>query len=441
MILNGYTRLTIIASLIIVFLKGATPILGQTNFSDKINLVAEDAAWCWYSDPRAVYHKGEKEAIYYGFINSKGDVVAKSMDLSTGEESEFILHEKLQVDDHNVPAFLFLPDGKILTFYNHHNGNIFMRKSKSPEDIDEWEDEVIILQQDKVNRYCYVNPIMLSDEDNRIYLFGRNIVRNEAGTYTDTRIYCVYSDDYGETWSKEVNLLYNEGRNNPQYIKYASDNKSRIDFLFTNGHPKLGEDVSVFHMYYEDGYFRQTNGEEICDFEDLPVPIKDTRKVYDAEKTGVRGWIWDIALDKKNRPVVAYTRYPDKQNHEYHYSRWNGKRWIDTKIVNSGSYITIIKPGKKLREAHYSGGIVLDHNNPRNVYLSRTVNGKFEISKCKVSRNGKFKLRDITTGSDVDNVRPYVVHGNPTGKPIVMWMSGHYYHYTDYDTDLMLKID
>ncbi len=416
------------------------PLFGQGIEFENNVLAAEDAAWCWFSDPRAIYYKGKKEAIYYGFINSNGDVMAKSLNLETREEIEYTLHEALQVDDHNVPTFLILPDGKILTFYNHHNGDIFMRKSKNAECITQWEEEVVLLKKDSENRYCYTNPIMLSKENNRIYLFGRNIVRSQLGTYNDTRIYCIYSDDYGNTWSPEVNLLYNDGRNNPQYVKYATDNKSRIDFLFTNGHPKLGVDISVHHMYYQHGCFRQTNGEKIGTYKDLPVAIKETGKIYDANKSGIRGWIWDIALDKDNNPVVTYTTYPDENNHEYHYSKWDGNKWASEPIVNSGSYITKIKPGKKLKEAHYSGGIVLDHHSPENIYLSRTVHGKFEISRYEIKEKRNSELVDITSGSGVDNIRPYIVHGNHTGKPILLWMSGSYYHYTDYDTNLMILV-
>lgn len=436
-------RLIILISSTILPLLGSWTIAYSQNDKHLQNdylLAAEDAAWCWFSDPRAVYHKGKKEAIYYGFINSKGDVMVKSLDLESGEEVARSLHDSLQIDDHNVPTFLFLPDGKILAFYNPHNGDIFMRKSKNAEDITAWEEEVVILKQDNMNRYCYTNPIMLSDENNRIYLFGRNIVRHKDGAYPDTRMYCIYSDDLGETWSKEVNLLYNDGRNNPQYVKYTSDNKSRIDFLFTNGHPKLGADISVHHVYYQEGYFRQTNGKKIGTLENLPVVIKETGKVYDANTTGVRSWIWDIALDKNNNPVVTYARYPDEHNHIYHYARWDGNKWIDKEIVNSGKYITIIKPGKQIKEAHYSGGIVLDHNNPDNIYLSRTINNKFEIVKCEVGQGGDLKMIDITSNSQVDNIRPYVVDSNPTETPILLWMSGNYYHYTDYDTNLKILI-
>lgn len=401
-------------------------------------VVAEDASWCWFSDPRAIYHKGKREALYFGFVTSKGDVRVRSMDMKSGKTDEFTLHKELEIDDHDVPSFLFLPDGRILAFYCQHNGNIYMRKTINPEDITAWEEETIILARQSPDLYCYMNPIMLQNENDRIYLFGRNIVREAGVRWSRTQIYCIYSDDYGKTWSEKVNILDNSGRDTPQYVKYASDNKSRIDFLFTNGHPKQAGDISVHHMYYTDGAFYQTNGQRIGTFEDLPVVIRTVDKVYDAEKAGVRGWIWDIALDKKNHPVVTYARYPSELEHQYYYARWNGREWVDTKIADAGPYITVIKPGRKLLEAHYSGGIVLDHANPENVYLSRKIGDHFEIDHVVVKQNGT-EAEPLTRGSAFDNLRPYVVHGKNSGRPLVMWLTGTYYHYTDYDTQLRLR--
>lgn len=153
--------------------------------------ITDDAAWCWFSDPRAVYYKRMHEKIYYGYVNRKGDVRVSSYNLKTDEEETFVLHPELQVDDHNVPTFLFLPDGKLLTFYNRHSGNIYMRKSKYAESVVDWEEEVILLEQDSLSRYCYTNPVMLSGENNRIYLFGRNIANSKTGKYSDTRIYLI----------------------------------------------------------------------------------------------------------------------------------------------------------------------------------------------------------------------------------------------------------
>lgn len=409
----------------------------ETNNPIKV-LEVNDAAWCWFSDPRAIYHKGTKEKAYFGFINRKGDVMARSYDLKTSESEEFILHKELQINDHNVPTFLILPDGKILAFYNHHNGNIFMRKSKKAESIADWDKEVILLKEDNLNRYSYTNPIMLSEENNRIYLFGRNIVRNKDGTYNDTRIFCIYSDDYGETWSKEVNILNNGGRDTRQYVKYTSDNKSRIDFLLTDGHPSRQSDISVYHMYYKDGVFRQTNNDKIIPFSESPVEINKINRVYDVRESNIRSWIWDIALDKKNRPIITYAKFPSSMEHQYYYAKWDGRKWNQLKIADAGNYITIIRPGESVKEKYYSGGVVIDHNNPENVYLSKKVNGKFEIEKCEIKKNKIHSVQSITTNSLVDNIRPFVIKNDGTHSPILMWMSGNYYHYTDYETDLNL---
>lgn len=424
------------ALLILVSVAGCS--IQQKSMKNKSpETIAKDAAWCWFSDPRAIYHTGKKEFVYFGYINMKGDVMVRSMDVKTKTINEFNLHSKLEVDDHNVPAFQILPDGKILAFYNHHNGNIFVRKTKNPEDITQWEEERILLEKGNGDVYCYVNPVMLEEENNRIYLFGRNITRKKGERYSNTRFYCIYSDDLGETWSEKVNFLDNSGRDTPPYIKYATNHKDRIDFLFTNGHPKLGNDISVFHMYYKNGKFFQTNGTLIGSFKDLPVVVKNVNHVYDATKTGVRGWIWDIALDEKSNPVITYARYPTFVDHKYYYARWDGQKWNDYKIADGGPYITILKPGKPLHEAHYSGGIVLDHQDTRNIYFSKKVGKKFEIEHSYIDSLGNQTSKQITSYSDADNLRPYVVYKKP-GDPIIMWMKGNYYHYTDFDTELQL---
>lgn len=396
---------------------------------------AADGAWCWFSDPRAVYHKGAHEKIYYSYINSQGDVVISARDLkkSSGVQT-FVLHEKLQIDDHNVPSILFLPDGKILTFYTEHNGRFFMRKSLRPEDISAWEEERTISFGLADRMFCYSHPAMLSEEDNRIYMFFRAVTPRVS--HTGWGQYYSYSDDQGTTWTKGTYLLDTKAINNPPYLKVNSDSKSRIDILFTDGHPKIGP-ASVYHMYYEKGKFHRTDGEDIASLADAPLQLSNISKVYDASSKNTRSWIWDIAVDKKGRPVVAYAQYPSVKDHIYHYAYWDGKRWIDEELINSGSYITSPEKSGKVLEEHYSGGIVLDHHNPKNVFLSRQKDGVFEIEQWQLKGN-KWKSKSITERSTSSNIRPYVVADYPGADPMVMWMSGTYEHYVRYKTALMI---
>src|SRR5690606_15025371 len=98
--------------------------------------------------------------------------------------------------------------------------------------------------------------------------------------------------------------------------------------------------------------------------------------------------------------------------------KWNGREWVDRKIADAGPYITVIKPGAKLLEAHYSGGVVLDHANPDNVYLSRKIGEHFEIDHVVIGE-GEVKVKPLTRDSSFDNLRPYVIYGNNKRRPLL----------------------
>lgn len=403
-------------------------------------VAAEDAAWCWFADPRAIYHKGEQEKIYYAYISSQGDVVIGSRNLKTKETQTHVLHNQLQIDDHNVPSIMVLPDGKMLVFYTEHNGKFFMRKSKNAEDISAWEEKRVLSFGLKDELITYSHPVMLSEERNRIYIFFRS--RNKRSPknpgYNNWKQNYVYSDDLGQTWTDAEDYLTSMGDyNRIPYLKIVSDNKSKIHFLFTDGHPKLGLS-SVYHMYYEKGAFHQTNDEPIATFTEVPLDAREINKIYDSDKHNIRSWIWDIALDKQGYPVVAYARYPSINDHIYHYARWDGKKWLDQKLVHAGGYITKPEKNGKVLEEHYSGGFVLDHADPSNVFISRNVNGVFEIEQWRL-KGERWKITPVTNSSVANNIRPYVVDRYPGKRPIVLWMNGTYEHFTRYKTNLLIN--
>lgn len=409
---------------------------GQKSSQNKNTAIAltNDGAWCWFSDPRAVYLEGKSGQVVFGYINSGGDVMIGAHHLTSGKTTAFTLHDSLEIDDHNVPTILELPDGHLLAFYNAHNGHVFMRRSLQPGDISQWSDERIIARENEKYNYTYTNPVRLEKENGRIYIFGRKV--GPTRSFEHWWMYYKYSDDDGATWSDDIVLLDNEGRKNPPYMKIATDHQSRIDILFTDGHPKIGDDISIYHMYYAEGQFKQTGGSPIGTTEDLPISIASVDKVYDASKTRIRAWIWDLALNSENQPVITYARYPTENDHRYHYAHWDGQKWKDEEICKSGGWMPALRQGDRVREAHYSGGVVLDPSDPREVYLSREINGKFEIERKVFSENGKWFSEYLTSASSQSNMRPYVAYGSPVGKPVVLWMNGDYRHYTDYRTSI-----
>jgi rhamnogalacturonyl hydrolase YesR len=245
------------------------------------------------------------------------------------------------------------------------------------------------------------------------------------------------STDGGETWSlaQVVVTRKTSTAGNRPYVKIASNGKDRIHVVFTDGHPRNEASNSLYYVCYRAGSFRKADGTRIAGMNELPFEPAAADCVYDAAKTGARGWVWDVAEDSAGRPVIVYTRLPAETDHRYHYARWDGTQWQDAEIVGGGKWFPKAPAGKTEPEPHYSGGIALDHGDPSTVYLSRPVNGVFEIEKWTTADAGKtWKSEAITSGSKADNVRPFVVRGHAPGGPTVLWMNtaGGYVHYTDY---------
>jgi hypothetical protein len=281
----------------------------------------------------------------------------------------------------------------------------------------------------------YVNPVMLSEEDNRIYLFWRGI---------DNKPCFSFSDDLGQNWSKGRILILPDSiypLRRP-YLKVTSNNRDKIMFAFTDGHPRNENDNSIYYMYYKNGGLFNIMDDKIGEPGDVPVHPKDASLVYNAVETGNKAWIWDIAMDKNENPVLVYAKFYDDNNHYYVYARWNGKTWIQDELVNSGKWFPDTPNDVVEPEPNYSGGICIDHENPENVYLSVMRDSVFEIEKWRLTNKGEWNKSSITAGSSKNNVRPFPIRGAGKGvSPQVLWMQNtKYIHYTDFLSSVKMDI-
>ncbi len=390
---------------------------------------AEDGAWCWFQDPRAVYIDGEHERTYAGWMTSTGQLQVGAYDHESGDVEQVTLKEDWDIDDHNTSSFLVLPDGRLAVFYARHNKEgLFLRQSINPEDITSWGEEITISDTDRIT---YSHPVYLSEEQ-RYYVFWRGPSwKPTFATSTDL-----------ETWSEPKILVQEEGREARDirpYLKVVSDGRSTIHFAFTDGHPRNEPANSLYHLQYRAGGFYGIDGHERGTMADVPIRIGKELLVYDAAQTGDRAWVWDIALDGEGDPVIAYTRLPAETDHRYHYARWNGEGWTDTEITPGGRWFPQTPAGEEEREGHYSGGISIHHGQPSTVYLSREIDGQFEIEKWVTPDEGAtWQSTAITHSSSALNVRPVVPRGYDGDEDLVLWMQGAYVHYTDYHTGIRM---
>jgi hypothetical protein len=400
---------------LVIFLFISIELFSQ-NATDS-GYLTEDGAWCWFSDPRAIY---VDDKVITGWVKSNGTVESASFDILNQSIHKGDLYFRLEKDDHNNPAFVKTSEGTVLAMYTRHSlKDLFINKIYSSSTGFSVREPQMIhpiskkeLEEFPRETITYANPFLLEGEGNRIYCFGR---------WTGFKPNIMWSDDNGVTWSKSRVFITN----------YPFD-PARVEP--TN---------SVYHAYYEKGKFYKADGSIITNIENIPFEPHDSSTIYKSNENEGRAWIADIGQDNNGNPVVLYTKSPEETDHRYWYARFEGEGWINHEICKSGKWFPQTQPGQKEREPHYFGGMSIHPDNANVIYLSRQVNQIFEIERWETADSGKTWKHDaVTQNSEFDNVRPYVPRGlKANDNEVVLWMENQkYIHYTDYKTSIKYKI-
>lgn len=425
--------------LILLFL-GLTNLYAQHEASEKndgfpsenyTNLTF-NGAWCWFSDPRAIYYEGIHKRTYSGWVDNYGNVYVGYYDHETNLSDVHLIFENIGIDDHNSPSLTFDSNGRLYVFFNKHSvtdAPLYFLRAKVSESISTWEPVKHLRLNthdedfDGINNYTYTNPIFLSSENERLFLFWRG---------TNNQPCFAYSDDYGNTWSDGKIFFYTENnRENIQrpYLKVFSKGDHTIHFTLTDGHPKNIKN-NIYYFYYKDNAFYKANGKKIKNITEGPVYPEEVDVVYSASSNNTNAWNWDIAENKEGNPVITFVNFPSKDTHIYTYAIWHNNEWLVHDIINSGASFVTSRSNSFL-EPYYSGGISIDHETPNKVYASINRNGIFEIEEWMTSDYGKsWKNTPITKNSAKNNIRPFAVRGAEKGTPLqVLWMFVDTYHY------------
>jgi BNR repeat-containing family member len=142
----------------------------QTNFA----VLSSDGAWCWYSDPRALFYNGE---LYFGYVRAADSkTVLSVLDPQSGKVTDLWTSGYSQLDDHDVPGLLAKKDGTMLAIYSRHLSDpcFYYRLSNGTNPIasSDWNAEQTNTASS--DSMTYANPFQLSAESGKIYDFCRN---------------------------------------------------------------------------------------------------------------------------------------------------------------------------------------------------------------------------------------------------------------------------
>jgi hypothetical protein len=391
--------------------------------------LAPDGAWSWFGSPAAERGPEGGGWTVAGFVTSTGQVTLARYDHGAGETVSSVVAEERQPDDRASPALAVREDGRIVVFHSGHRGRWMVTKtSLAAGDVASWgRSRAASGHTAAFAGHTYPNAAILEHEDGRNYVFWRGEKFQPMFARADR----------GKEWSDPAVLI--EGDTEP-YFTIASDGDATIHLAFTDGHPMRTPSNSVYYLCYRDGAFHRADGSHVGSMEDLPLTLGDAEIVYDADAEGARSWVWDVAFDELGRPVIAYVAFPSEDDHRYRYARWNGAAWTDGEIAPGGACFPSAERGSKRFDPYLSGGVALDPADPSIVYLSRPVNGVFEIERwTTVDGGASWTSEAVTVASAASNVRPVVPRGAASGGPELLWMNGGYVDHADHATSIRMK--
>lgn len=403
-------------------------------------VLVDNGGWCWYQDERAIV---VGDAVLFGSVAHRrgpggaerhGNIELTAWDLGTGFCRTVVLHERLEADDHNVPALLRRPDGRLLAVYTKHSSDALIRwrVTAEPGTIGAWQPEATA---ERPTRVCYSNLLRLAAEND-----GRGRLHNfYRGEGFDPNV--MISDDDGATWRYGGHLLVNpgdeRGRIRP-YVKYAGNGTDTLHFVTTEGHPAAEPRTSLYHGFLRGGVIHRSDGTPLRALADGPVDPAELTCVYRGGPHN-KAWTIDLHLDAAGRPYTVYSVHHHDLDHRYRYARWDGSRWHDFPLAFAGRRLY-------RGEDHYTGLAALDPGHPGVVCIATDadpVTGSPLLSAADGQRHWElfwgetgdggatWRWSALTRDSTEDNLRP-VLPADPAGRRPLLWLRGEYTRYTDY---------
>jgi hypothetical protein len=397
-------------------------------------VIAEEGAWCWFADPRALHYENESGNIncsYVGYIDTHGTIKAVQYDFNQKRRTEVLVRSYFQPDDHNNPTFLVLPDERVMIFYSRHTDEpcFYYRISQKPGDITTLGEEKKIMTKDNTT---YPSPFILSDDPEHIYLCWRGI------KWHPTIARLTMPDEHDNVnidWGP-YQMVQSTGAR--PYAKYCSNGKDRIMLAYTTGHP---DNENPNWLYYNAVNINTLQLEDVQGRTLSTIaegPLRVTRTPDYAEQNpmsvvdrtpGWRDWVWQVSFNEVGNPVIAMVKISgDKRTHDYYYAYWDGTQWKKIFLAHGGGHFHQSPD----IEHCYSGGMAIDPACTNEVYCSVPVVGAFgkmyEIVKFTINfTTGEVKQQQITRHSRKNNVRPFILNDSEASPLRLTWMHGDYY--------------
>ena len=375
-------------------------------------------SWSYFGDPRAISHDGDT---FTGWISTTGNVwVARYT--KAGKLTKRVIFKGLGRDDHNNPSLVFRHDGHIMVFFSPHSGHHL-----PPPGIPSVMRYMVSLNPYSINGFGQVHTVDTNVPGGLGYTYpepdaaqGQAVAVLARGRWNPT---FSYTED-GIHWVPARELVY--FGHAPAAVREVRRRRQEADPRHLHRRPPENWKNSLHYARYENEALYAMGGRRLGTLKDIPLHTSKLDHIYHYSDRGGRAWGHDIALTADGRPRVVYTRRVDNRD-TFYYAYHNGTNWISRKIVEAGAG----------RPSFHSGGATLDHEDPRFVYLSRTIGRWNQVEQWFTPDEGRsWTHRQLTADPTGYAIRPVTPRGlgQAANRILYVWGDERTIGFTDYTT-------
>lgn len=375
------------------------------------------------TNPRAFYDS-VSDKTFFAYIGSDAHVYVCEYNHSTNTTTRTSV-ATTQADPHACPAVIMrASDRKLVVVYGKHNVAYLRRRiSTNAADSTAWGTELDLTSTLSANNITYPNLVQLSsDASGTLRLWFRNY----NGTNFSWRE--TISTDGGATFPAATQRFSQATAQ--AYLQIAHDGVDTIHFVYSNTIPVVGNTVKLAHCYrVGTSSYYQSDGTTITPGAG-GIGYSAMTEFWDG--SGGAPFVFDLAIDGSGYPMVAHVDGPNSSDWRYTVSRWDGSAWGDVQVVSGYDSIPL---------SGVAGGFCISPINPDRLIVSAMQpSGRYEMETWESTDSGAtFDDRTaITTGSSVNQMYPFGVHGADAELEVI-WLSGQYNNsgLTDFDFALI----
>ena len=379
----------------------------------------EDMMWTWWSYPQIISFKRVRDKLYWTYTTHAGYTGVASYDFDTREVVKCHLKKSLP-DDHNNATVFVQEDGTVLVAYtegHYSNHRLYIRRSKAPESVEDFEDAI------PIDTIDYVTYARIFEHNGVLYLFTRSYVKN--WTY-------MTSADGGLTWSAETKLITADMQ---YYVLVTPTTDSNVLRLVMYSNPnEVDPNIRLGFFHFDNGGIYQSDNTTLLGTNSVPATSFNIIVPVEADKTQR---LLDCAVTAPSVTKVLYCPFTeqadDTPEEEYVFD-------AVYKVYNNGNTLTVCNAGYTTWKQRYQNGasfidsdtVVVGRSDGTYDYIET-----YDISNGSVALDEEIKKEAIGT-IPIRNARPIV---DVNGKAL-MWWRGYYNHdnYHDFDTDAQIHL-